>query len=51
MAPGYIRMRHLNPEGNFGRNKRQRQIITAILDKSASISSVTRFDDLLDVLR
>jgi polyisoprenyl-teichoic acid--peptidoglycan teichoic acid transferase len=49
-ALGYVRMRHLDPDGDFGRNKRQRQIITAIIDKAANISSVTHFDDILDVL-
>jgi polyisoprenyl-teichoic acid--peptidoglycan teichoic acid transferase len=49
-AIGYVRMRHMDPEGDFGRNKRQRQVITAILDKAASISSVTRFDDILAAL-
>jgi polyisoprenyl-teichoic acid--peptidoglycan teichoic acid transferase len=49
-ALGYVRMRHLDPNGDFGRNERQRQIITAIIDKASSVSSVTKFDDILDVL-
>ncbi|MBV7505581.1 LCP family protein [Bacillus sp. sid0103] len=49
-ALGYVRMRHLDPDGDFGRNKRQRQIITAILAKATSISSVTRFNDILKAM-
>lgn len=49
-ALGYVRMRHLDPNGDFGRNKRQRQVLTAIVNKAASISSVTRFDDILAAL-
>lgn len=49
-AIGYVRMRHLDPEGDFGRNKRQRQVITAILDKAVSVSSITRFNDILKAL-
>jgi polyisoprenyl-teichoic acid--peptidoglycan teichoic acid transferase len=49
-ALGYVRMRHSDPNGDFGRNDRQRQIITAIIDKAASISSVTRFTEILAAL-
>ncbi|MGE8203761.1 LCP family protein [Heyndrickxia sp. NPDC080065] len=49
-ALGFVRMRHLDPDGDFGRNKRQRQVLTAIVDKAASISSVTRFNDILAAL-
>jgi LCP family protein required for cell wall assembly len=49
-ALGYVRMRHLDPNGDFGRNNRQRQIITAVVNKAASISSVTRFNEILAAL-
>ncbi|MFB7304852.1 LCP family glycopolymer transferase [Heyndrickxia sporothermodurans] len=49
-ALGYVRMRHFDPNGDFGRNERQRQVIAAIVNKAASISSVTRFDDILNAL-
>lgn len=49
-ALGYVRMRHLDPNGGFGRTKRQRQVIQAIIDKGASIASVTKIDDIMDVL-
>jgi len=49
-ALGFVRMRHLDPEGDFGRNARQRKVITAIIDQAASIKSVSRFDDILNAL-
>ncbi|GGB57593.1 transcriptional regulator LytR [Lentibacillus populi] len=47
---GYVRMRHLDPNGDFGRTKRQRKVIEAIVDKGASVASVTKIDDMIDVL-
>lgn len=49
-ALGYARMRHLDPDGDFGRNARQRQVIEAVINKGANIKSVGKIDDLLDVL-
>ncbi|MGC4378910.1 LCP family protein [Fictibacillus sp. Mic-4] len=47
---GYVRMRHLDDRGDFGRQERQRQVISAIVDKGAHLSSFTKIDDILDVL-
>lgn len=49
-ALGYVRMRKLDPRGDFGRNERQRKVIAAIIDKGTSISSVTKFKDILETL-
>ncbi|RDI41669.1 LCP family protein [Falsibacillus pallidus] len=49
-ALGYVRMRHDDPNGDFGRNERQRQIVMAILMKAASITSVGKYDDILHIL-
>ncbi|PAD40390.1 LCP family protein [Terribacillus sp. 7520-G] len=49
-AMAYVRMRKEDPNGDFGRNARQRQVIQAVVDKGASIKSVNKIDDLLDVL-
>lgn len=49
-AMAYVRMRKEDPDGDFGRNARQRQVIQAVIDKGASIKSVNKIDDLLDVL-
>ncbi|WP_373022347.1 LCP family glycopolymer transferase [Terribacillus halophilus] len=49
-AMGYVRMRHLDPDGDFGRNARQRQVIQAVIDKGASIKSVNKVDNILGAL-
>ncbi|MBB6453644.1 LCP family protein required for cell wall assembly [Salirhabdus euzebyi] len=49
-ALGFARMRKQDPEGDVGRNLRQRLVINAIIDKGASVGSVTRIDDILDAL-
>lgn len=46
-ALAYSRMRYDDPEGDYGRQKRQKQVITAIIDQAISVSSITRFQDLL----
>ncbi len=49
-ALGYVRMRKKDPRGDVGRNERQRQVLQAIIDKGASASTVTNFNDVLNVL-
>lgn len=46
----YSRMRHDDPEGDFGRQKRQREIIESILNEGASISSLWKYDHIFDAL-
>lgn len=49
----YVRERHDDPEGDFGRAKRQQQIIQAIKDKAFSVGTflnVFVLDELLDAL-
>ena len=46
----YSRMRYDDPNGDFGRQNRQRQIIQAVIKKGASLSSLTKYDDILDAL-
>jgi polyisoprenyl-teichoic acid--peptidoglycan teichoic acid transferase len=50
-ALAYSRMRYEDPKGDLGRNDRQRQVITSIIDKGARVSSITKFDNILDILR
>ncbi|MBM7646990.1 LCP family protein required for cell wall assembly [Scopulibacillus daqui] len=50
-ALGYVRMRHLDPRGDFGRNERQRDVIMAIVNKASSISSVSRYNNILDAIQ
>ncbi|MBH0161731.1 LCP family protein [Fictibacillus sp. 26RED30] len=47
---GYVRMRHFDPKGDFGRQERQKQVINEIINKGASASSITKFDDILNVM-
>ncbi|HET7627852.1 MAG TPA: LCP family protein [Bacillales bacterium] len=48
---GFVRMRHLDPRGDFGRNKRQREVILAIVDKAADFSNLTKYDALLEAIK
>ncbi|QFK72909.1 LytR family transcriptional regulator [Pradoshia sp. D12] len=49
-ALAYSRMRYEDPRGDFGRQMRQRQVIQAVLNKGASLSSLTRFDGIFEAL-
>jgi LCP family protein required for cell wall assembly len=49
-ALGYVRMRHQDPDGDFGRNDRQRQVIQAVIDKAANFSSFSRYDNILEAI-
>lgn len=46
----YVRMRKQDPTGDFGRNKRQRQVIEGILDEGASVASVPKLTSLVSIL-
>jgi LCP family protein required for cell wall assembly len=47
----YARMRKADPNGDFGRQKRQREVIEQVLHKGAQISSLAKYDDILDALQ
>lgn len=47
-ALDYARMRHQDPNGDYGRQNRQRQIISAIIKSAASAKTFTHFKDVLD---
>jgi polyisoprenyl-teichoic acid--peptidoglycan teichoic acid transferase len=49
-ALNYSRMRKADPRGDFGRNTRQRQIIQAVINKGASLSSLTKFSSIFTAL-
>ncbi|MCF1685037.1 LCP family protein [Tetragenococcus halophilus] len=49
-ALGYLRMRHEDPEGDYGRQKRQRKIVEAVIDKSLSLSGATQYRSILDAM-
>ena len=46
-ALAYVRMRKSDPRGDLGRNERQKQVIRAIIDKSTSITSLPKLDDII----
>lgn len=46
----FVRMRKQDPSGDYGRQQRQRLVIQGVIDKGASASSLTRFDDIFEVL-
>ncbi len=49
-ALGYARMRHEDPRGDFGRQLRQQQVLEAVIQQSASISSLTKVDDMFEIV-
>jgi LCP family protein required for cell wall assembly len=46
----YARMRKADPRGDFGREERQREVISKIIDKGKSFSTLTKYDDILVAL-
>jgi anionic cell wall polymer biosynthesis LytR-Cps2A-Psr (LCP) family protein len=44
----FVRMRKDDPLGDIGRGERQKQVIKAIIEKSASITSVSKYDNVID---
>jgi LCP family protein required for cell wall assembly len=46
----YARMRKADPLGDFGRAARQREVISKIIDKGKSLSTLTKYDDILVAL-
>ncbi|WP_085522677.1 LCP family glycopolymer transferase [Tuberibacillus sp. Marseille-P3662] len=49
-ALAYARMRKQDPDGDFGRNERQRQVIKGIINQGAHLNVVNKIDDVMDVL-
>lgn len=46
----YARMRYQDPEGDYGRQKRQREVIKQIMTKVLSFHSISNYDKLLDAV-
>ncbi|AXN36518.1 LytR family transcriptional regulator [Latilactobacillus curvatus] len=49
-ALDYSRMRYDDPEGDYGRQKRQKQVITSMINSAVSLKSLTNFESILDSL-
>ncbi|MCQ6276855.1 LytR family transcriptional regulator [Bacillus sp. V3B] len=49
-ALSFVRMRYEDPNGDFGRQERQRQVIQGVIKRGASFSSLTNFGNIFDAL-
>ncbi|WP_203642845.1 LCP family glycopolymer transferase [Levilactobacillus andaensis] len=49
-ALSYSRMRYDDPKGDYGRQKRQRQVLQKLVVKAAGLSSITRYQTILKSL-
>ncbi|REJ10263.1 LCP family protein [Halobacillus trueperi] len=49
-ALGYVRMRYDDPQGDLGRNERQRKVIQGIVDKGMNVGSINKIGNVMDVL-
>ncbi|GGK08691.1 transcriptional regulator LytR [Lentibacillus kapialis] len=49
-ALAYVRMRKNDPQGDLGRNERQRQVIQGVINKGASFNVVNKINGIMDVL-
>ncbi|OMC89176.1 LytR family transcriptional regulator [Viridibacillus sp. FSL H7-0596] len=49
-ALAYVRMRKEDPDGDFGRQERQKQLIQGILKEGASVSSLWKYKDIFNAL-
>ncbi len=50
-ALAYVRMRYDDPNGDFGRQNRQKQVIQEVLKKGVSVNSVLNYGTALDILK
>lgn len=46
----YSRMRKSDARGDIGRNERQRQVVQALMGKANSFSSITKVNEVVDIL-
>src|SRR5699024_145307 len=49
-ALAYVRMRKQDPNGDFGRQDRQKQVIQAIMREGASVSSIFNYKDIFNTI-
>src|SRR5699024_10386548 len=50
-ALAYTRMRKTDPNGDFGRQARQRQVIEAVVEKATSFSTITNYNTILQAIK
>ena len=46
----YARMRYEDPEGDYGRQRRQREVLIQLTDKLLSFNSLLNYQEILDVI-
>lgn len=46
----YVRMRMNDPRGDFGRQERQRDVLVAMADELAGVTTITRYQQVLDAV-
>ena len=46
----FSRMRHEDPRGDYGRQLRQRKVVTALVKKIASVGSITKYKSILSAI-
>ncbi|MFC2949432.1 LCP family glycopolymer transferase [Virgibacillus sediminis] len=46
----YVQMRKQDPNGDFGRQERQRKVIEGIIDEGVTAASVTKINSTIDIL-
>lgn len=49
-ARKYARMRYEDPEGDYGRQKRQRQVLTGFLDQARAVGTLVNYKGMLEVI-
>ncbi|HLR52108.1 MAG TPA: LCP family protein [Candidatus Avamphibacillus sp.] len=49
-ALSYIRMRKNDPQGDIGRNERQREVVQAAINEAASFTTITKIGEILNIL-
>lgn len=49
-ALAYVRMRKQDPAGDFGRAKRQRDVVEAIVKEGANVASIGKINSTIDIL-
>lgn len=50
-ALAYVRMRYHDPRGDFGRQDRQKEVIQAVLRRSASLNSLLNVKEIFDAIK
>lgn len=47
----YVRMRYTDPNGDFGRQNRQKQVIQQVIDKGISLNNLFNYQSALEILK